>query len=298
MALREQARRLVDTIAEVIEHLGDQALPPRDAPAHVNFSIHCECVYDDRVYASLLKFAGDFNALTGKRIAICVSTPRSPLAGTMMAKRGFSEGEFEARVSDLAGSAEIGYHGHFRPLEKDGPWEIPKLEYDEKAVVEQIGKEMQWFRNIGISPKVYVAGWWFLTAGIVRELERSGIAVDSSVRKGKADSFGGRYLDDAEVPEPGRPFILPPSKGLVEIQSIFGPVMAPVFMKRHLWRHLERDTKEDLFFVFPLHDWDIPHYYRFIRANMNEVSKFKTAVDWMDILEMREVYMKMRAVKT
>lgn len=286
--------RLKDMIAKLPKlawYIGGAELPARQAVSYLNFCIHTEMIYDTGIYKALTAFSKDFFVLTGKRIAVCISTPACPYVKAAMSKNGFADEDFASRILELARFAEIGYHGHFYDEGPDGLTQVSRNHYPAELVSGQIRKEMKWFGSIGIRPRIYVAGWWFMTADIVLELERSGLEVDVSVRKGKYDTFGTRYMDDGDLPRAGRPFILPPSKNVVEIQSIFGPVMQPPVMKGHLGKYLKVDPAQELFFIFPLHDWDLPKYYRNIWSNTECLSRHWQCVSWMDIPDMRRHYM-------
>lgn len=264
---------------------------PGTGTVHMNFCIHTEVIYDDRTYEALRSFAKGFRDLTGARIAVCVSTPVCPLVSKALAERGMGEDAFARRVVDLGRFAELGYHGHFYPAGTTTFDHMRREWYDRALVLRQIGEEMDWFGKIGVVPRLYIAGCWFLMEDIVLELERRGFAVDMSIRRGKSDTFGGVYLADGALPRYGRPFILPPSRNIVEIMSIFGPVMSPLFMKGHLSGYLERDDSDELSFIFPLHDWDIPRYYRAIWSNTKALDALKGRVRWTEIMEMRDRFL-------
>ncbi len=266
------------------------SLPSRQAPSYANFCVHTEMLYDRKIYQPLLEFSRDFNSLTGRRITICVTTPLSPLVKRDMSRYHLPDDICLSRIRELKKNADIGYHGHFYKETGGSLTEISTANFEKDLVAEQIASEIGWLGKAGVEPKVYIAGWWFLNGEIVSELENFGIEVDVSVRKGKPDFFGGKYPKEDKIPPYGRPFVLPPSKGIVEIQSVFGPVMPPFFMKGHLSEYLDEGKNEKLFFVFPLHDWDISKYRRNIWANVLTLGKSKGVIDWMDIRKMREAF--------
>lgn len=268
------------------------AIARRGGVSYFNFAIHSEKIYDEGTYKALLAFAQEFHSLTGKKIAVCVSTPGCPLVSKDMAAGRIAIDLFSDRVAGLSKFADIGYHGHFYGLKGAELYQISEANYDKDIVISQIRKEIGWFRGIGISPKIYVAGWWFLTSDVVLELERSGISVDSSVRKGKLNTFGKSYLDDRQIPGYGEPFVLPPSGSIVEIQSLFGPVMPSFMMKYHISRYVDKDKTGDLFFIFPLHDWDITKYRSNIMFNVRALNGRHGGMEWMNMTDMRETYLK------
>lgn len=283
---------LADKANKVWRALSCAAIASRGGVSYFNFAIHGEMIYDEVTYKALLAFAEEFYSLTGKKIAVCVSTPGCPLVSKELAARGIEIHTFNDRVANLNRFADIGYHGHFYGINDGGIYQISDENYDKDTVIGQIRKEIGWFKEIGMSPKIYVAGWWFLTSDIVLELERSGISVDSSVRKGKANTFGNSYLDDREVSGYGKPFILPPSSSIVEIQSLFGPVMPAFMMKYHLSQYIDRESEGDLLFIFPLHDWDIPKYHFNILSNVKTLKKRGRGAEWMNIADMRALALK------
>lgn len=285
-----------EKFARIAWYLTNMGLPERRAISYVNFCIHTEVIYEYGTYQALLKFSKDFEELTGKKITVCVSTPVCPLVRKGLVENGLSEKIFSERVLEMARHADVGYHGHYYPEGSTTFDHMRRSDYSKDLVIKQIAQEMAWFRNIGISPKTYIAGCWFMMKEMVLELERWGIEVDVSIRRDKGDTFGGVYLDISEVPQYGRPFILPPSKDIVEIQSIFGPVMPPAIMKGHLSRYMKSDIGYPQSFIFPLHDWDIPRYYRNIWANVRELHKHKDKITWANVNEMRDMYLNGKLV--
>lgn len=283
-------RSILSKLPKLMWYARGVDLPSGQAVSYLNFCVHTEMLYDERVYQALLKFAKDFFVLTGKRITVCVSTPVCPLVRDAMAKNNFTDEDFASRIRELAGHADIGYHGHFYREDREGFVRISKINYDKDLVVSAMRNEIGWLKKAGANPRVYVAGWWFMTSDIVLELERLGIEVDVSVRKGKEDTFGARYLDNDKIPDYGKPFILPPSRNILEIQSIFGPVMPSTIMKGHLSQYMKNGARgNSLFFIFPLHDWDVPKYYKNILSNVEELCRAGEAVSWMNVLDMRAI---------
>jgi len=287
---------MLKKIPKAVWYLAKGDLPGRTGVSYVNFCVHTEMLYDEKTYLHLLKFSRNFNALTGNRTTLCVTTPLSPCVKKEMKRLGVHEKSVAERLSELKKTSEIGYHGHFYDDTGVDLKEMSAENFDERAVRNQMASEIKWLTACGVTPKIYTAGWWFLNSRIVRMLETFGIEMDSSVRKGKSDFFGGRYLGEDEVPPYGKPFILPPSSNILEIQSIFGPVMPPFFMKAHLSGYLEIDREKDIFFVFPLHDWDITRYGGSINANVSALDKLKGRFEWMDMTGMRNVWLKKEKV--
>lgn len=288
-AMSKIAEKVADKFLKLAWVLTSRDLPDREATSYVNFCIHTEMLYNKRVYEALLRFSEDFRAFTGHRITVSISTPRCPVVKEALAKGNVTPDIFVSRVLCISEFADIGYHGHFYQRSENGFVPVLKNNYDKNLVLNQIRSEIDWFRNINVFPKVYIGGWWFLSEEIIIELENSGVIVDVSLRKDKDNTFGDKYLDD--IPDYGKPFMLRPSKNILEIQSIFGPVMITPMMKKHLSVYLEKYSNEVLFFIFPLHDWDILRYHDNIWRNVVGLKKFKKSIDWMDIIKMREIFL-------
>lgn len=283
--------RMLDKISKISWFIRGVKLPTRQAPAYFNFCIHAERIYDDAIFEELLKFSKDFNSRTGNKIAACIMTPHCPEIRRHMEIGGFSNDEFKRRVLALSAYANVGYHGHFYFDDASALVHISHANYERAVVEKQIDDEMEWFKDAGIAPKIYTSGRWFLNKDIISKLEAYDFQIDLSIRKGKADTAGGRYLEDKEIPKHGHPFVIPPSKNMVEIQSIFGPNMPPFAMKGHLFQYVAKDMAEELFFIFPLHDWDLPKSRKNIWANIEELCRSESTVRWMDVFQMRDRYL-------
>lgn len=285
---------VLDKFTKLVWYLMDVDLPSREIPARINICVHTEMLYDELVFDALLGFSKGFLGLTGKKMAVCVSTPVCPLVKNAMKNMAVARDVVAERICEVSKFAEIGYHGHFYREGANALEQISHDNYDRDTVIRQIKGEIDWLMDIGIAPRIYIGGWWFLTSDIVLELERAGITVDVSVRKGRRDTFGGKYLEDAVLPPCGKPFLLPPSKRIIEIQSIFGPVMMTSIMKGHLSRYLCDKKDEPMSFIFPLHDWDIPKYQRNLSANIASLNESVGSVEWADIMDMRDSFFSER----
>jgi len=314
-------RRTCSTLAEWLRPVG---LTPREEPLHVTFAFHVECIADARVFELFLGFIRWLRAETQCAPLACVMTPRCPVIAAQMTGLGVSEGEYESRVGQLAEVAELGYHGHFyvrhpspgaaqercTHLLGDGSgqpdWELmcqnslspmSQEAFDESVVSEQMAEELDWLRARHENIVTYVAGWWMLNEGVVRLLEQHGIEADCSIRRHHPNTFGGSYLSDDDilpggepsVPPRGEPFILPPSQGIVEIQSGFYPVDHPRRTKELLAPTLSHRPDQPLFMVFPSHEGEAIQLGRVFRENVHMLMKWPDRVRWASVHEQVEL---------
>lgn len=266
----------------------------RSIPANVGLCVHCERTYDDAIYNKMLNFSRFFKHLTGKRLIVCVLTPLNPLLDRAMKNVGFDQKLYKGRVEALSEFCEIGYHGHFYRKEKNGGFTQINggSPYIDTAKA-QIKQEITWFHKHGFKPYQYVAGWWFLNEGIILQLESHGIEVDFSIRRSGEDTFGGRYLDEDKRPFVGKPFILPPSRNIIEIQTVFGPISHPYIVRKHLIPYMQYEPGEKTYLVFSIHDWDLLNYYREIKNSVEFVAVDSRDFKWSsfdrdEIKEIRE----------
>ena len=148
---------------------------------------------------------------------------------------------------------------------------------------------MQWLRDIGFDAKAYVAGWWFLTDEIILQLEQEGIEVDCSIRQKHLDTFGDKYVKDESVPPRGEAFLLPPSKNIVEIQSVFYPVEHPRRSLRHLADTMRHNPDAPLFLAIPCHEAEALHFTREVMSNVECFKEADKAFRWTPVDEQRAI---------
>lgn len=285
-------------------------LPARPVPLRVNVVVHAERLARPEAFRSLRAFARDFRRERGVPITCCVITPRCPWAALQLRQEGLDDAGYAARVRDLAEDADIGYHGHFfREAASPGAaretydrdfggggeaffaeeWEyrldpVGPRSHDAGVVERQMAGELAWFSAQGIAPKVYLGGWWYMTADLAALLESHGFLADCTIRKGHPDTFGGRYLPDGEVPERGTPWMLPPTRGVAEIQSVFYPVDSPRRLAPSYRALFSGGPAEPRAVALPLHEGEIACYGREIRAHLDLLSRAGAA--WTRVEEM------------
>lgn len=303
MGWRRNERKLPDAVGE---------LPRRSRPLHLNFCFHAENIADGTCWPNFLDFVTRFHEQTAVKAIACVVPAVNPLARAQLDRDKTTPKEYAARIHELRRFCEIGYHGHFftradtpadaravydaflggadtfpyNVLCKDSLVPVGKPNEDADAVSGEFAEEMDWFTSIGIRPRVYAAGMWFLSQNIVTLIEESGFQVDTSVRQGHSHSMGGTDLHASEIPGRGGVFLLPPGKRVVEIQSIFYPVQHPVRQLRFLGEILARDPDEDTFAVFPSHETEVLHYRRELARCVDVVHGLLPGVRWSDLDEM------------
>ena len=301
---RERARYLLTSIVDAV---APQSLPSRSAPLHLTFVFHTEAVAEERSFRALLEFARHFECSTGEQITLCVTTPLCPQTEFDIERQEITEQEYAARLGELAECAEIGYHGHFfvraeecgdepyaglpdRAMNviRSAPWFgklVPMVgdRFNPDRVRAQISSEVQWLADAVGAPRAYVAGWWFMTSEIVSALEENGIAVDCSIRQRHKPTLTDEYLPPDTVPPRGLPFILPPSRRIIEIQSCFYPIEHPRNTIRYLMPTLEHEGDRPLFLVFPSHETELLAYGDVFRALIEVVKKRAPSLRWCSL---------------
>jgi len=304
--VRFNKTRLKFALDQVADLFSRESPPPRREPIHLTFAFHVEEIAIREVFEPFREFVANLRAVTGSKPLLCVTTPLCDQTREQMEQADTSETEYAERVRALAGDAVIGYHGHFfdrpkgpRPeLElppfRDMPWHgklapVNREHFDADLVARQISAEVQWLRDIGLPPRAYAAGWWFLTEEIVLRLEREGIEIDCSIRQKHRDTFGGKYIEDEDVPPRGEPFILPPSKGIVEIQSVFYPIEHPRRSLGHLSETMRHKPETPLFLAIPCHESEALHFTREVMTNVDCFRKAEKTFRWTDIEEQKAI---------
>ena len=284
----------------------------RKNPVHINFVLHVENVASVMAFNALYDFCSEFLKLTGVRTTSCAVTPYS-YNGKSVRALGISDEIFAERLKRLSEVSDIGYHGHFfknilseedyekmlgafkneARLEKkrimaNGAFPMGWANYDACAARAQIEKELGWLKGSGFSPTVYVGGCWFLSEEILLRLEEQGIKIDCSLRKSHTDVFGRRYLEDDDYAPRGVPFIIPPAKGIVEIQSIFYPTEHPVFAMEHFSNLVTYEPSKKLFVVFPAHEYELKEFASNIWRNIKIISQ-SHLFTWASLEDMRKI---------
>ncbi len=285
-------------------------LPARETPLRVNVVVHTERLARPDAFEAMLAFARAFRQERGVPLTCCVITPRCPWTAIQLRQEGLDEAGYAERVAALASEADIGYHGHFfreaaspeaarKAYDHDfggggesffaDEWEyrldpVGPRHHDGAVVERQMAEEMAWFSGQRIQPKVYLGGWWYMTADIARLLERHGFEADCTLRKGHPDTFGGRYLPDQGIPSRGEPWMLPPTRAVAEIQSVFYPVdsprrLAPSYRDLFAAGPLERRSV-----ALPLHEGEILCFGREIRAHLDAFTRAGAA--WTRVTDM------------
>ena len=285
--------------------------PAREYPVYVNLVIHAEYIAVRKIFNQLLSFVTTFHRITGVKSIVCVMTPECPIVRSQMADEGISDADYAERLADLLPFTEIGYHGHFfaavteeemslqsalllhermssfRSLfwqDGDGRWMVPvgHHNYEQSVVRGQFLKEMQWFSEKNIYPKIYSAGWWFLNTDIVNLLEKAGFIIDCSIRKYHLDTFGMQYLCDKEIPPRGEVFPLPPSRTLFEVQSVFYPVQHPYAMNTSYRALASHAPNKPLFAIIPLHEGEIQSFHGEVMKHVEKLSQWD-AFAWLSV---------------
>jgi len=260
----------------------------RKKPININFVFHTEAIANKRIFDKLMDFCKKFLDHTHVKVTLCITTPYCPQTQCQFDEFNISIREYEKRVRDISRFAEIGYHGHFFKritCENKEILRISHLNYNVSLIKEQMRSEINWFKEQKISPITYVAGWWFLTDGIIEQLENFGIKVDCSIRRNHTNSFGKKFIDDSKIPQRGEPFVLYPSKEIIEIQSVFYPIHHPRLTLNMLKNVVEFRQDKQLFLVFPSHETELLEFSREFWANIRMLTKLDY-IKWTNLSEM------------
>ncbi|MBU0478217.1 hypothetical protein KKC91_06590 [bacterium] len=262
----------------------------RKKPININFVFHTEAIANKRIFDKLMDFCKKFFDYTHAKLTLCITTPYCPQTQYQLEKFNVTTGEYGKRVKEISKFTEIGYHGHFfTPLSnKRALAPINHLNYNFQLIKEQMEKEIFWLKKESITPITYVAGWWFLTDDIIKQLEDFGIRVDCSIRRNHTNSFGEKFIDDSKIPRRGEPFILSSSKRIIEIQSIFYPIHHPRLTLNMLKNVMDFRADKELFLVFPSHEGELLDFNREFWANIKMLSKLRY-IKWTDLSEMNRL---------
>jgi len=259
----------------------------RKKPINTNFVFHTEAIANKRIFDKLMDFCKKFFDYTHAKVTLCITTPYCPQAQCLLDEFNVTIVEYEKRVRAISEVAEIGYHGHFF-IDSSGTVPINHLNYNFQLINEQMHAEFKWFNEQEIAPITYVAGWWFLTDDIIKQLEASGIRVDCSIRRNHTNTFGKKFIDDDKIPQRGEPFILPPSRKIIEIQSVFYPIHHPRLILNMLKNVMNFRTDKELFLVFPSHETELLEFRREFWESIKVLTKLDY-IKWTNLREMNKL---------
>jgi len=265
----------------------------REKPININFVFHTEAIANKRIFDKLMDFCKKFLDYTHAKVTLCITTPYCLQTQCQLKEFNTTIKEYEERVKNISGFAEIGYHGHFFMPLSNGHTIVPinHLNYNFQLIKEQMKKEMSWLREESIFPITYVAGWWFLTDDIIEQLESFGIKVDCSIRRNHTNTFGKKFIEDDKIPQRGEPFILSPSKEIIEIQSVFYPIDHPRLTLNKLKNVIDFRVNKELFLVFPSHEIELLDFNREFWASIRMLTKLDY-IKWTNLSEMNTLARK------
>lgn len=289
-----------------------EALPRRAKPLHVNFSFHAENLGNERCWRNFLDFAATFHDRTGVKAIACVLPAINPLAAAQMDRDNVTHQEYAARVHELRQFCEIGYHGHFF-TKADTPADARAV-YDEylggadvfpydvlserslapvggpnedtHAVNVQVAEELDWFARLGIRPRIYAAGMWFLSNNVIRLIEEAGFQVDTSIRQRHSHRMGRCDLHADDLPGRGVAFLIPPRRLIIEIQSVFYPIKHPLLQLDFLSEILARNPDEDAFIVLPSHETEVLHFRKQLERYVDFIQNEVEGAVWSSLDDM------------
>jgi len=256
----------------------------RERPININFVFHTEAIANGSIFNKLMDFCKEFFDYTHAKVTLCITTPFCPQTQCQLNEFNITIKEYEKRIRAVSEFAEIGYHGHFF-IDSSDMVPINHLNYNFQLISKQMHAEFKWFKEQGIVPITYVAGWWFLTDDIIKQLEDFGIRVDCSIRRNHTNTFGKKFIKDDKIPQRGEPFILSPSKKTIEIQSVFYPIHHPRLTLNMLKNVIGFRADKELFLVFPSHERELLDFNREFWANIKMLTKLDY-IKWTNLSEM------------
>jgi len=259
----------------------------RKKPININFVFHTEAIANKRIFDKLMDFCKKFFDYTHAKVTLCITTPYCPQAQCLLKKFNITIMEYEERVRAISEIAEIGYHGHFF-IDSSGMVPINHLNYDFRLIKKQMHAEFKWFEEQGMSPITYIAGWWFLTDEIIKQLEDFDIVVDCSIRRNHTNTFGEKFIQDNKIPQRGEPFILSPSQKIIEIQSVFYPIHHPRLTRNMLKNVIDFRPDKELFIVFPSHETELLEFNREFWANIKILTNLDY-IKWTNLSKMNRL---------
>lgn len=262
-------------------------------PLYLTLIVHTEKVHDAGIFAKMLELGAELPF----RPSACVMTPANPYIKAAMSAEGVSEDEFRARLKKLGGPFEIGLHCHYcapgtgdrDPGAKTGIERAGfRLTMNEpEEIKKQFRAEYAYLSASVAAPKAYTAGWWFMNDVVASLLEEHRFETDCSIRHGLRDSFGGTHLAPDRLPEKGVPFILPPTRTVVEFPSVFYLHMNWWTVVKELFPLLTC-SKGPLFAALPVHDYDLKENSALILENIRFLSGMKN-VKFVSLSEMKKL---------
>ena len=257
---------------------------------YLSVCVHTEKLHDRETFENLMRLGRGLDF----RPSACVMTPANPFIKDAMERGGVGEDVFSARLKELSGLFEIGYHGHWcapanaRPV-PGARTEIERAGFrltmdDAEAVKAQFRAEYRYLEEKLAAPKAYSAGWWFMNSCVAGLLQEAGFETDCSLRPGLADSFGRSYPPPCGA-RPGRPFILPGTGSVLELPSTF-------YLHMNWWTVI-RDlvpllatSAGPLFAVLPVHDYNLLQDHGNVINNIRLLSGMKN-VKFVELSGMR-----------
>jgi hypothetical protein len=263
---------------------------------YLSLIFHAEKIQEERVYRRLCQFGRFLSSGYHFRTTLCLMTPQNPYLQCQMRAGRISEKEYRQRVKSLSQWYDLGFHGHWCKSNATNmvspgliPEEYRKLGFgltlaEPQAIEEQFRAEVDYLSTNFYPPKVYTAGWWYLSEQIINLLDEHRFDIDCSVRYGRKDTFGGHYLPPDQLPEQGYLFHPYPAKRLMEVPSI-------AYLHMNWWTIIRdllpvlKASRRPLFSVLPLHDYNLLDGLEKIQENVAFLAHIKN-VHWVEVTKM------------
>jgi len=183
---------------------------------------HTEGIVSEKVVRELKEFGREVGSLFRPMLTtitpICPMYQVDPLVDSLrlelprIARSQKVEADFGERIQGLAEYYDIGYHGHFFRAVKDGY----RPTFDFADIRNQFQAEQEFLRDLGLAPRAYAGGWWYITPEILSLAAELGFTVDTTINDLRLDSFSRKQPFPASPL--GRPFRV--SQALLEVPSV------------------------------------------------------------------------------
>jgi hypothetical protein len=213
---------------------------------------HTEGLVEEKVVRELRAFGREvspfFRPMLTTVTPLCPMYQVSPLVDSQrielpkIARSQKVEADFTERIQGLAEHYDIGYHGHFFKAVDDGY--KPTFKFDE--IRDQFRAEQQHLRDIGLAPKAYAGGWWYVTPQILSLMAEVGINIDTTINDLRLDSFSRK-----------QPFPLTPlGKAFWATQAVLEIPSVRSFFNLFFGVAVEKRRATN-YVIIALHDYDL-----------------------------------------
>jgi hypothetical protein len=247
--------------------------------------LHVERLHDDKSFAAVLEFCGDYLRASGQRVVATVVPPVAPILAEELAQLGVDHELYAARIGELAKVADVGLHGHYLrgASATDGPLHHYWQELEPQA--QQMAREIEWLESRGFMDagrRVYAAGWWYMSDRVRALLRHHRFRHDFTASTNPYN-LSLRSAGARNAAEPAFPAAATPTETLAiaGVCATRGASHVPRYLLRMFWREwlLRRPVTVSLYG----HDWDMVPAGA--RATLRDLQALRVALVGLDALE-------------